>query len=291
MLHKIQYVITSVLVAYLTLSPFSIFGQNPNCPDGLSKSQILEFVKGNVPSARLKSLLDDCGLSFVTDAEFETALHDAGAPDEVIDIIKSARRIFPTDDRLACASLEKSTSATAFREYLRLFPNGSCAGFARVRLAELDPAPLPPKADNSSAASSKSSSTTQNDCILMKIYHWMLRSDGKPGALLATRRGLRWTYATAVQGVEDGTPIATWSEITSFKKHGYPMHGVEVITKSFNYRFWRGYQSGYPIVHSDQALMMKARDGNDECGLPKTGVSIDDDTIIRELTNFWEKYR
>lgn len=56
----------------------------------------------------------------------------------------SLPRIDP--DAMACAALQTARSATAFEAYLAEFPNGLCAGFARVRLAALAPPPAPPAA-------------------------------------------------------------------------------------------------------------------------------------------------
>ena len=56
--------------------------------------------------------------------------------------VPSAAAAPSAPDVLACNALATATAAAAFEEYLRQFPEGACAGFARVKLAAL-PAPAP----------------------------------------------------------------------------------------------------------------------------------------------------
>jgi len=111
---------------------------NAPCLSPLTQDQLLGLLRGGVPESRIEDLAVECGLAFVFAADTESVLQEAGASGALVAAIRSAQtRRRRDDDTLSCRALETSTTAAAFEEYLRQFPDGTCATYARIRRAEL----------------------------------------------------------------------------------------------------------------------------------------------------------
>lgn len=102
---------------------------------GQSIEQVFKQVRAGVSKASQGHQVPWEASSLVGDFYFRPAAVPAPGPAAV------------DADAMTCAALRTSSSHAAFEEYLRLFPQGQCAGFARVRIAELKPVVVaePPK--------------------------------------------------------------------------------------------------------------------------------------------------
>ena len=71
----------------------SVLAQAPPSPKPLTKENILQLLKNDVPSERLADLVERYGIDFEPTDDFLETLRKAGAKDDLINALGTAKRV------------------------------------------------------------------------------------------------------------------------------------------------------------------------------------------------------
>jgi len=131
--HTLRALPAALLVASLALPHLE--AQTPKKP--LTQSEVLELLKGDVPSTRVGEIARGRGISFAMTSETESELRDAGATEE---LIKTLRQLAPKPQAPAAAPvlLIEATPGGA-QVYVDDEPVGTTSPEGRLKLTRFSP--------------------------------------------------------------------------------------------------------------------------------------------------------
>jgi hypothetical protein len=105
----------------------------------LNQQEVIELLEGNVPSARVSSIVDERGIDFNFTPQIEQKVRDAGGADDVVAALRRASRRHAESVRPRTGGLVIKTTPGESQIYLNDVPSGITSPEGEIRLPDLQP--------------------------------------------------------------------------------------------------------------------------------------------------------